>query len=319
MSHPFQEGMTYRNRVGEYVVLSIDGEQMDVRYVGGGTMTTSVGIQARIWENVQFEEQMVRAEERQRLAREASLAARERAKRAKARPKFEGFVASDFEPKKRGIAWTTRKDLGKLLAYDLSPKVEGVYGHWIVPRQSAVHVARKGKFDRNWRDRIAALFVSADEESESSGVKGGVSCGMYVTKPEGKLDKAWAWSAFVKSLGRVKARKTLLSAMKAQDLTLDVYSMQLNYGLVGRVTVDGDGFQWQKETETGAGQEIVRQIDLKDFTKTLKAETLENRSELYLYKRIAAEDALKMGSAIPGELLAIFETLVPVYELCVGK
>jgi hypothetical protein len=296
---------------------------MEIRYVGGGTLTTKVGIQARIWENIQFEEQMARSEERQRLAREASLAARARKKRAKARPKFEGFVLSDFEPKKRGIAWANRKDLGKLLAFDLSPKVEGDYAQWIVPRTSAVHVARKDKFDRKQRDRIAAFYVSADEAAIAAAEDlaidtstGGVSCGLYVAKPEGELNASWHWSKLVSALGKAQARKTLLSAMEAHELTLDIYSMQLSYGLVGRVTVQGDGLQWQHET---AEKEIVRQLEEKDLAKTLKAETLENRSELWVYKRFAVEDAVKLGPAVSGEILEIFNVLVPVYEACIGK
>jgi hypothetical protein len=320
MSHPFEEGKTYRNRAGEYVVVSIDGEQMKIRYTGGGTLTTTAGIQARIWENIQFEEQLARAEERQRLAREASLAARERARWAKARPKFKGFVATDFEPKQRGIAWSTRKEQGRVLAYDLGPRLKRTYGYWIVPRQSAVHVARKDKYDRDQRDRIAAFFVSAAEEAENAaedaGTMGGVSFGLYLVKPDGKVDASWPWSALVAGLAKVRARKALMSAMKAQELTLDVYSMQLSYGLVGRVTVQDDGFQWQQET---ADQEIVRQMEWKDLAETLRSETLENRSELYLYKSIAVEDAVKMGSGITGEIGAVLKALMPVYESCVGK
>jgi hypothetical protein len=311
MLHPFQEGKTFRNRVAEYVVVSIDGEQMKIRYVGGGTLTTTVGIQARIWENIQFEEQMARAEERQRLAREASLAARARKRRERARPKFTGFESSDFEPKQRGIAWSSRKQLGRVLAYDLGQRVKGAYGHWIVPRQSAVHVARKDKFDRDRRDRIAAFFVSAGEE--------GVSCGFYVAKPDGKVDASWPWSVLVAALAKEKVRKAMMAAMKAHELTLDVYSMRLSYGLVGRVTVQDDGFQWQQETTAVAGQEIVRQLGWEDLAETLRSETLENRSELYLCKRIAVKDALKAGSGISGEITDVLEALLPVYDASVGK
>ena len=57
MSHPFEVGRQYRNRIGEYVVEWVEGDKMKIRYVGGGTMVTDVNIQARIWENIQFEQQ----------------------------------------------------------------------------------------------------------------------------------------------------------------------------------------------------------------------------------------------------------------------
>ena len=105
MSHPFEVGKPYRNRVGEYVVQEIAGDQMVIRYVDGRTLTTSVTIQARIWENIQFEKQLARAEERRQQAQEARQAARRRTARRKARPTFGGFEEADFETKTRGIAW----------------------------------------------------------------------------------------------------------------------------------------------------------------------------------------------------------------------
>ena len=83
MSHPFKVGKMYRNRIGEYEVKAIEGDQITIKYVGGSTVTTSVSILARIWENVQFEDQMARDEERRQLAKEARQAARRRSARAK--------------------------------------------------------------------------------------------------------------------------------------------------------------------------------------------------------------------------------------------
>src|SRR5512136_2124245 len=108
MAHPFEVGKTYRNRAGEYIVQALDGDRMTIRYQDGRSLITSAQMQARIWENIQFERQMARAEERQRQALEARKTTRQRTARVKqARPKirFDGFEAADFEPKKRGIAW----------------------------------------------------------------------------------------------------------------------------------------------------------------------------------------------------------------------
>jgi hypothetical protein len=71
MSHPFEVGKTYRNRAGEYVVQALDDDRMTIRYQDGRILVTSAQMQARIWENIQFERQMARAEERQRQALEA--------------------------------------------------------------------------------------------------------------------------------------------------------------------------------------------------------------------------------------------------------
>ena len=56
MSSPFRVGEKYRNRKDEYEVVSIDGNDMVIRYLQGGTLNTTVTDQQRIWENILAEE-----------------------------------------------------------------------------------------------------------------------------------------------------------------------------------------------------------------------------------------------------------------------
>ena len=51
--HPFSVGKHYRNRDGEYEVISIDEPNMVIRYLDGSTIESSIALQARIWENIQ--------------------------------------------------------------------------------------------------------------------------------------------------------------------------------------------------------------------------------------------------------------------------
>jgi hypothetical protein len=53
----FELNEVYRNRVGEYTVLSIDGQRMTVRYADGSEAELNVAIQARIWENILAEQE----------------------------------------------------------------------------------------------------------------------------------------------------------------------------------------------------------------------------------------------------------------------
>ena len=308
MSHPFQVGKPYRNRVGEYVVESIDGDQMTVRYVGGGILETTTLLQTRIWENIQFEEQMAREEERQRLAREERLEARRRARLEKMIPKFGGFQPSDFEFRKRGIAWSSRKDLGKVLAYQLTQRTEAKYDNWVIPRQSGVQVARVDKFDKEHRDRNAAFFVAAGEE--------GVRYGLHVGRSGGEEKATWPWSVFVSLLSDDNpVRRVLRTVMRTQDLTLDVYAMRVRYGLVGRVTVETRDFMWREET---ADQEVTKKKDWKRLEELLQTLAPGKRCELHLTKRMPMHAALEAGADIAQELLPLIEELMPVYNTCVG-
>jgi hypothetical protein len=64
----FEVNETYANRKGNYTVLSVDAPRMTVRYEDGTTAELNMNIQARIWENIQSEQE----------ARRAIRAARER-------------------------------------------------------------------------------------------------------------------------------------------------------------------------------------------------------------------------------------------------
>jgi hypothetical protein len=52
-AHPFKVGKQYRNRDGEYQVISINEPNMVIRYRDGRTVESSIALQARIWENIQ--------------------------------------------------------------------------------------------------------------------------------------------------------------------------------------------------------------------------------------------------------------------------
>lgn len=307
MSHPFEVGKMYRNRVGEYVVVHIEGDTMKIRYGDGRLLDTNVDIQARIWENIQFEDQVKRAEERQRLAREERLAVRQRTRRARAKPKFGGFQPEDFEPRTRGLAWSSRKELGKVLAYELSQRTKQEFGHWIVPRQQRVHVARKDRYQKASSpglDANATFFVAANEK--------GISCGFRVSRPDGEVDEARPWSRLLRVLGSDDdARQLLQNALSSQDLVWDVYATRLDFGQVGRITFQDSEFVWNQES---ADEDVSQSMDWESILGALLALTPGKRCALYLRKSISAADCLQRGDELSGEIVDLFEALVPLYD-----
>ena len=311
MSHPFEVGKTYRNRSGEYVVKEIEGDRMTIRYVDGRTLATNVRIQARIWENIQFEKQMAMAEERRRQAQEARREVRQRkarAKRERAKPTFDGFEESDFEPKKRGIAWSGRQELGRVLAYELAQRTDEAFESQIVPRRSKVHVARKGQYDKGDRETNAAFFVSVDEE--------GVSYGFRVGKPGGKVQADWPWSVLLARLADSEdVREVLRSALNEYGLSLDVYALEMGYGQVGQITSQGDEFLWQRED---AEQEVTRSMNGEEVAGYLQTVAPDKQCDLYVRKSLPVDAALERGAEVANEIATVFEALLPLYDASAG-
>ncbi len=312
MSHPFEVGKPYRNRVGEYTVEAIEGNRMTIRYTDGRTLTTSVDIQARIWENIQFEKQMAMTEERRRQAMEARREARQRkarTSRKRAIPTYDGFEESDFEEKPRGVAWSGRMEMGRVLAYELDQRGHGSFGTWIVPRQSEVEVAREPHYDKDTRETNAALFVTVSE--------GGVSYGFHVGKPGGKAKADWPWSVLLKQFAKdEQLRKTLHAALQEQSLALDLLAMEVSYGQVGQITAEGEEFLWQHED---AGQEVTRQMNGEAVAEYLQTAAPTKRCDLYIRTTLSPQAALKAGPAVANQILSAFEALLPLYEASTGN
>jgi hypothetical protein len=51
----FEVGQKYKNRMGTYKVMAVDGDAMDIRWTKGKKVTTSVRLQSRVLVNIQRE------------------------------------------------------------------------------------------------------------------------------------------------------------------------------------------------------------------------------------------------------------------------
>jgi hypothetical protein len=255
---------------------------------------------------------MAMIDERRRLATEERKAARQRAARARrerAKPTFDGFEDSDFEAKTRGIAWHSRKDLGRVLAYELSQRLDGTFGYWIVPRRSRLHVAVKEAYEIEERETNAAFLIAAAEE--------GLSYGFTVGKPKGRSKAAWPWRILMDNLEKNDAVcKALHEAMAQHDLRLGVWAMEKSYQQVARITAEGEGFLWQHED---AEQKVSKEINGGELAEYLKSVTPTNRCHLYVRKQIPPKSAVTAGSEVSDEILAVIEALMPVYDASVTK
>ncbi len=72
----FEVGQKYKNRMGTYKVMAIDGDAMDIRWTKGKKVTTSVRLQSRVLENIQreiAELAPLKAAQRKRAAAAASI------------------------------------------------------------------------------------------------------------------------------------------------------------------------------------------------------------------------------------------------------
>ncbi len=105
MSHPFQVSGRYRNRIGEYEVVSIEGDMVLARYRGGGTLRAPIADLQRIWENILADESVQPVSPK---GLPAPVSSSKRPRLLARKSKFQGLVAPDFKDNVAGTSWRAK-------------------------------------------------------------------------------------------------------------------------------------------------------------------------------------------------------------------
>jgi hypothetical protein len=190
----------------------------------------------------------------------------------------------------------------------LGKRTEGTFNQWIVPRKSEIHIAARDYYDRDTRDHCAAFFVSTSKD--------GLSLGLHVGKPGGKIKKDWHWPTFLTVLtDDDKIRRLVRAAMKKQELDMVVYAMGVSYGQVGQISWQERGFLWQHET---ADQDMTKRMNWPQLVEYLETVAPNKQCDVYIGKRLSVDDAIKADKSISAQIAEVFETLMPVYDASIG-
>jgi hypothetical protein len=195
-----------------------------------------------------------------------------------------------------------------VLARELSERTKAAFDHWVVPRQARVHVARKEYYDPEVREANASLYVAVNEK--------GVTYGFRVGRLAGKEEADRPWARLVNALAEEKeVQQMLLSMLGTHRLRLDVYAMEVSYGLVAQITAQGEAFLWQHKD---AEQEVQQTMSGPELAEYLRALAPGKRCGLYVRKRISPQAAQQAGANVVKEIVTALEALVPLYDVSVG-
>ena len=145
--HPFRTGDRYRNRVGDYIVLVIDGDTMTVRYDDGRELKLNVSTQARIWQNILDDEL--------------------------AEVRRSGFTKDDFSADERLVTWPVRRLVEDVLSACFAPPyppdiidrvclaIEGDAG-WLARYHTAAAELKDSEHTAEWKVNNAIGWGTKD-------------------------------------------------------------------------------------------------------------------------------------------------------------
>lgn len=281
----FEIGQKYENMKGVFEVIAIRKDSMDIRWEDGEEIDTSIALQRRIIERMQFEKEMEEAQKTQKTKKAKGSA-------SKAGKQFDGLDESDFTNSVSKTTWRGRGQIGGAVASRMKGK-QFKFNSWAVLRKPEVNwldIGRQKKGDVKGQ----VVFYARVEEAA-------LFYGLHVplTDPA-KADES-DWAVFLQWLEKDENNAWLSKQCNTHDLYLSDLTLK---GLKGRLEPkDGQWVFIKGEKEEGVES-------LPDFlNKAGKADSLSLRIE----KTIEKETVLEKKQDVAVDIAALFEALMPLY------
>lgn len=295
MEHLFEVGKTYRNRKGEYEVVSLDEPRMVIRYTDGSVLRTRVDVQARIWRNIQMEarveQEKQRAEARPRLRRRGGRRGLD----------FQGLEDHDFQEGVGGTSWRARTSFGGRLAQRMTDTTPYFFQSYAIYRRAVIHVAQLEHYSAKTKWQEAKFVFSLNAKR--------ASFGFLIEKNEGPMDGTWHWPNMVDALHKsASLRQEIEAAMRKHKLQWELYVWE-DGGLIARVWRDKEKLLC--ESQDGAEQEAT---SLPEFVTRLRGLDADKWADLWLVTYMPKEKALAAGPGLVDPVAEVLRVLLPLYE-----
>ena len=216
-----------------------------------------------------------------------------------------GFTDSDFSSQIDGVHWRGPDALGGLLAQALNDSFDTDFSSWGVRRRTELHIARESRysFDNPWPHAKLFVYTPPDE----------FALGFYLEKADHPLDHLWDWGRFISNLESDPiARAALLAAMRNHRLTLTDYYDQQKGGALGvRLLYWAGSLCLQRPLED------PEPVALDDLVRLMAGLGDDAWCDLHIFTAIPKAEAVALGHRIVERILAVFHSLVPVYEAAI--
>ncbi len=291
MKHPFEVGGKYRNRHGEYEVINLEGPKMVIRYSNGNSLETTVELQARIWWNIQAEQNM----------KSPTHKPGPRPPRRQRGLKFQCLQDRDFQKGVAGTSWRARTSLGGLLAQRMSDTTQYFFQSHAIYRRAEVHIVQPTHYDTKTKLRKAKFVLELDSEC--------ARYGFYIEKNDGPMDDTWHWLDFLASLDSdPELCRTVETTMRKLGLRWEICVWDEG-GLMAQMGASPDGLIWKQKD-----RDEPEEVSWSGFVKRLRDIETEKWCDLYLCADIAKDEAIAAGIHLVDTVTEVYRALLPLYE-----
>ncbi len=290
----FQVGEQYENEKGVYEILEIKDGNMKIRWNSGETIWTGIELQKHILRRRHWE-QTVKTQAKSRTTRKSQ-------RKTSTLSKFEGFKDSDFSRSVAGTRWRSRQQLGGAVSrrFDSGPFD---MKSWAISRMARVHWTDTRHQDLAHDQFQAKLYVQMDKKK--------LYCGFYIERSTQTDDPRDDWDSFIEWLRTPENEEQLKTLVAEEGLILyDMKDIMEDSGaFTGSIEVSDGKWIWKKKNSEEEIPNLADFLDQLDNTVWV---------DLQISRILDKKTALERKEAIAGDIAALFEKLLPLYEASVS-
>ena len=276
----------YENEKGVFTVISIQEDEMVIRWTNGEEIRTEIDLQQRIQARRQREKN-----DMERLANVVTPGSHKPSPPSKGQ-EFQGLQASDFKSSAAQTTWRGRNKLGGAVTRSL-PKTKFRFNSWAVGQKPEIHWQDMARHSREDADRQARFFVRLDHLS--------LIFGFSVARPDDADRSSKYWNAFADWVTRQES-EDMIHALAA-DNTLTVNNRaQIAFG---ELAPGEDGWRVM-------GPNVTKTVD--SLTAYLESAPAAGGVDLEISRKIDRQEAVARGADIAEDIAKIFALLMPLYQ-----
>ena len=279
----------YENEKGVFTVISIDNEEMVIRWKNGEQIRTEIDLQQRIQARRQREKF-----DMERLASIARFSSR-KSTSSSGGQEFHGFQTSDFKNSAAQTTWRSRNQLGGAVTHHL-PKTGFKFNSWAFGQKPEIHWLDTEQRSRDGAEYQARFFVRVDRLS--------LTFGFGVARPDAANGAIRDWESFT---GWV--------------------AQQENEDMIHHLAIDNDLAVHDSARLSFLGLEALEDAWLIDGPKEQKkvaslAAYLESLPALgsavfEISIKIDKDAALERGAGVAQDIAQVFTKLMPLYRAAI--
>lgn len=283
----FEVGKKYENVKGVYEVISLDDDTMTIQWETGEQASTSIDLQARIIERIQFEKEMREAKKRTKARRKS------RAVGSKMGELFKGFAASDFKETISGTQWRNRNCLGGAVTKRLAPNKQKI-NSWAVARKAAIQWQGMDHHRLATSRTQAKLFAQIDVTD--------LCYGFYIERGNQNEQDASDWNAFIAWLAKNDNEASLNTIVSEHQLQIEDKAGQ---GFTGQIEAHQGQWILKNQSETAEIPSLAAFLD--QIPSDVKI-------DFQMYQKAAKAEVLDQGIKIADHIARLFDVLMPIYK-----